>query len=422
MDPADRLLALAREWDGLLDQIRTKPGFENFMRPPSIDELLEAAVDGPVIVVNVSRWRCDAMVVTSDGVQAVPLRGLNLAEADGRLRVHLASLATFDEAVAEFDQHSTGLSDGRLDAPYLVRRQELGQARRDAKTRLDAQLSELVGWLWDVVVEPLEAHLPTPSPGPKDQRPRVWWCPTGPLAFLPLHAAGRGQHWLHDRVVSSVTPTVRSLLAARARNEGLKHGSGTQPDSDADVAQRLRFLVASTFLSSKKLLDGPLRGLAETDVVTCSELAELRQLLPACDFVHFDCHGDQSLTDPAQGGVQMSDGVLRVFDVSTMRVAGEFAGLAACKTAVGGTELLDEAITLSAALHDAGFRHVIGTLWNLSESVAQDAFVDLYNRLVGDDGRFDPSEAARALADAVDRLRAQGADLHSWASLIHIGP
>ncbi len=111
-----------------------------------------------------------------------------------------------------------------------------------------------------------------------------------------------------------------------------------------------------------------------------------------------------------------------MFDVATMSATGEFAGLAACKTAVGGVDLLDEAITLSAALHYAGFRHVVGTLWNLAESVAQTAFADMYYQLAAQGGGFDPTGSARALARAVDRLRDSGESLHSWASLIHIGP
>ncbi len=49
--------------------------------------------------------------------------------------------------------------------------------------------------------------------------PRIWWCPTGPLAFLPIHAAGiypwsKGiaTQCLADFAVSSYIPTVDALL------------------------------------------------------------------------------------------------------------------------------------------------------------------------------------------------------------------
>lgn len=440
-DPVDRRLALAREWDDLLAEVRSLPGFETFLRPPSYEDLLEAATDGPVVTVNVSVWRCDALVLTPDGVEAVPLPDLTLRDAERRLEHHLESLSSFDLAVADFEETDRAFQRDVSDGAAMRARQEAGARRREAAAVLDLELTGLVGWMWDVVVVPLLDRLP--APGPDGLRPRVWWCPTGPLALLPLHAAGRGSAWLHDRVVSSTTPTVRSLLDART-----DHGSRNRPrpaDDTSSVARtgaghpgdsispgrtpcgngsdsRRRFLVASTFASTQSLLAGPLSRLTATDVIECSDLAGVQDHLEHCDFVHFDCHGDQVLADPSQGGVRLRDGVLRIFDLASVAATGEFAGLAACKTAVGGVDLLDEAITLSAALHYAGFRHVVGTLWNLAEHVARDAFSDMYGQLVTSGGAFDPAQSARALAEAVDRLRAEGASLHSWAALIHIGP
>jgi CHAT domain-containing protein len=47
---------------------------------------------------------------------------------------------------------------------------------------------------------------------------------------------------------------------------------------------------------------------------------------------------------------------------------GEFVFLSACKTAIGGVHILDEAITLAAALQHAGWRHVIATLWSVLDA------------------------------------------------------
>lgn len=416
-DPVDRRLALAREWDLLLEEVRSLPGFEAFLRPPSHQDLIAAASEGPVVTVNVSAWRCDALVLTSAGVEAVPLPDLTLPEAERRLDQHLRALAAFDNSVTEFEEADRDWQQNVHDPSAIRQRQDAGARRRNATLALDDELTSLVGWLWDVVIVPLLDKLPAYTPD--GLRPRVWWCPTGPLAFLPLHAAGRGSQWLHDRVVSSTTPTVRSLLDARTRE---KLPSRRPAETGRDGGASKRFLVASTFSSTHALLSGPLSCLSAIDIVECSDVDGVRRQLETSDFVHFDCHGDQVLAEPSQGGVRLADGVLRVFDVSSISAAGEFAGLAACKTAVGGVDLLDEAITLSAALHYAGFRHVVGTLWNLAENVAQAAFADMYVQLATDDGDFDPGGSARALADAVDRLRLSGESLHAWASLIHIGP
>ncbi|WP_411898916.1 hypothetical protein, partial [Salmonella enterica] len=52
--------------------------------------------------------------------------------------------------------------------------------------------------------------------------PHVTWCATGPLVFLPLHAAGiysqsnhAIQHKVFDFVVSSYTPSLTALINAQ---------------------------------------------------------------------------------------------------------------------------------------------------------------------------------------------------------------
>jgi hypothetical protein len=45
---------------------------------------------------------------------------------------------------------------------------------------------------------------------------RLWWCPTGPFSFVPIHAAGMydtdGTDCVSDYVISSCTPTLAALL------------------------------------------------------------------------------------------------------------------------------------------------------------------------------------------------------------------
>ncbi|CAM5712305.1 hypothetical protein SBADM41S_06274 [Streptomyces badius] len=71
---AEDRLALARRWEQLLEEIRALPGLDGFLRPPSVADLVASAAEGPVVVVNVSAFRCDALVVTADaGIDVVPL-------------------------------------------------------------------------------------------------------------------------------------------------------------------------------------------------------------------------------------------------------------------------------------------------------------------------------------------------------------
>ena len=54
--------------------------------------------------------------------------------------------------------------------------------------------------------------------------PRIWWCATGSLAFLPSHAAGIYDaeigNKLSDYVVSSYTPTLTAILNSSALKVG----------------------------------------------------------------------------------------------------------------------------------------------------------------------------------------------------------
>ncbi|GAB3995408.1 CHAT domain-containing protein [Glycomyces albus] len=179
----------ARRLDALTAEIRAlaaTPQFPNpaeFMSPPAFEDLKPTG-PGAVVVLNVSRWRCDAIVLTADGHSAVPLP------------------FTAEEAVETTNRYLEALR--RYTGP-------------DGRLGLEAATRVTLEWLWDRVAGPVLDHI---GLGPEPSEPgRVWWCPTGPLTLLPLHAAGsheRGE-FLLDRAVSSYAPTLRALAHARSR-------------------------------------------------------------------------------------------------------------------------------------------------------------------------------------------------------------
>lgn len=402
---ADQRMSLAREWDDLLVEVRNLPGFEDFLRPPELSELLTSAVDGPVVVLNVSRWRSDALIVTTAGVRSIPLPKVTLEETHDRLARHLGALENFEEKVsARQAAADAATSDWSLvDAAVITRAVLARREEETASSECESELVETCRWLWDAVVAPVVADLRLTD---ATKLPRVWWCPTGPLTLLPIHAAGYDNTWLADLVVSSYTPTVRALVDARRPRR--------------DVLGPDRFLVASAMPGDRET-SNLLSVLSDLDIVQHATVKGVSAALPESSFVHFDCHADQDLQDPAQGGLELSDGVLRIFDLAALTLDGEYAALAACKTAVGGTNLLDESITLAAALHYTGFRQVIGSLWILSDGAAVTVFDAVYREL-GSTGKFVAAGSAQALASATNALRWSGAQIHVWAALVHIGP
>ncbi|MGH3947521.1 MAG: CHAT domain-containing protein [Pseudonocardiaceae bacterium] len=425
----DRRMALAQEWDESVARIRKLLGFEDFFKSPTLDKLLTAASGGPVVIVNVSQRRCDALIVQERAVTPCPLPQLTGEEVVDRANGYLETLQSAETAA---DIHDEARRQ-RRERPGMAGRQAVQRAERalaDAAVATEAMLTDLLGWLWDVIAEPVLTELKlNHAPGQGDTWPRVWWCPTGPLNLLPLHAAGRhgdlgdsSFRTVMDRVISSYTPTLRALLEAR------KPIDGAMIDND-------RLLVVGLAESPGQR---PLRGVAaELDVLAelvpeqrrtvlkgpAATRAAVQRELQTHRWVHLSCHGKQELDDPSGGGLALHDGVLSISDIATQRHYAEFAGLSACKTATGGINLLDEAITLAAALHYTGYRHVIGTLWSVYDSVGTaDLWATVYRNMVVD-GRLCPERSAEALHQATLALR----DRHphrpsTWTPFVHIGP
>src|SRR5882724_6777481 len=82
--------------------------------------------------------------------------------------------------------------------------------------------------MWDGFAAKVLEHLGYTGE-PTGPWPRVWWCPTGPLTLLPIHAAGDHRTpgaAVLDRVVSSYTPTLRALVEARSDPGRQRTGPG----------------------------------------------------------------------------------------------------------------------------------------------------------------------------------------------------
>lgn len=430
----DRRMALAREWDELVEQVRKLKGFEDFLRPPELKTLLPAAAKGPVVIVNVSRWRCDALIVQPSGVRACSLERLTLDEAIRRANVYLSGLRTVEIADRELLAASAATEEEPSRA--AIRQEHLATMEVDrAQAAVDEMLVDLQAWMWDAIAQPvLEAlGLEQMPPGSTTDWPRLWWCPTGPLTVLPLHTAGHHREstvgdcprTVIDRVVSSYTPTLRALLEARRSEKPSDSG----PITDADTNRMLVVSVANApnlppldTEVERSLLRKRFPGDSSEIVDERATHDAVRDALKKHRWVHFSCHGDQDLRNPSHGGLWLYDRMLTVADITAEQFHADFAGLSACKTAVGGVELLDEVITLAAALHYTGYRHVVATLWSVKDDASSKVFTTLYDRIAVD-GSLRPDLAAAALHDAVRELREQFPKWpHTWTPFAHIGP
>ncbi|WUI01357.1 CHAT domain-containing protein [Spirillospora sp. NBC_00431] len=402
---AERRRAAATGWDALLARIHARPELAGFLAPPSIGELRRQAAAGPIVLVTTDVHRCDALIVTADPerpVVHVPLPGL-----------------TEDAAYKQGDR-------------LLAAHRAFG-ADTDASGRMRAQadMHDVLGWLWDTTAEPILAALGYTTV-PQDEWPRVWWCPVGVMAYLPLHAAGHHQDLITDdrprtvmdRVVSSYTPSIRALAYARRAPAPSSPGPRPAlivtmpetPDADPlpgadDEARRLRRLLPEpTVLRARR---------ATRDAVLSA--------LPLHSVAHFACHATTDWDDPAAGRLLLhdhSDRPLTVREISRLNLAGAgLAYLSACGTTDTHPHLVDEAVHITAAFQLAGFRTTIGTLWQINDQVATRVAEEIYAELTGGGTHApDAGRAALALHHALRRLRATFLDAPTlWAGQIHTG-
>lgn len=387
----DASMCAARRFDDLVERVRVLPPSaalprpDQFLKAAPMRELLPGVDDDPIVIVNISRWRCDALIVTSDGVTQLALPDVTETQVAERVADYVGALQ---------DSAETAIAD-------------------------------VLSWLWDRIAEPVLTRLGHTGT-PTGDWPRLWWCPTGVLTILPAHAAGdhHTRDTVLDRVVSSYTPTLRALARARAREASTLPAKAlviALPETPGEAA--LPGAATERDLITAVFDPGRCTVLTAADATHDSILRQLggHRWLHAC------CHGIQYPTDPVESGLVPYDweaaGLVKITDmIGAGPAGGEFAFLSACETALGGATGLDEAISVAAAMWHAGWRHVIGTVWSVPDRSAAKVARSIYHDLVTD-GILNAGAAAHALHHVVRTMRDASPDhVSRWAPFIHLGP
>ena len=106
-DQRQRREAAARNWRDVVARVRSEPAFEGFLSPAEYTTLRNAAQTGPVVVLNASTYRCDALIVRTSGVDVLPLPVTN--------KEVLARVNEYGHAVSELNAVAQTLA-GRMGA------------------------------------------------------------------------------------------------------------------------------------------------------------------------------------------------------------------------------------------------------------------------------------------------------------------
>ncbi|KAK4168145.1 CHAT domain-containing protein [Cladorrhinum sp. PSN259] len=362
-----------KELDALLTQIRGEEGFERFLMSPTVDQLKEAVDPDPAVVVNVSSFRCDAFIVVKNrDIQLLELPLLKLEDIEAKTK-------------------------------------EL----KDVPNSLPAVLE----WLWLSTVHPVLDALGfnRPLDLKQDKLPHIWWIPVGPLSNMPLHAAGfhtkgSGETAL-DRVMSSYSLSLKSLLAGRLQK---------MPKYDLGSINCLLVSMKTTPYRDKlpyaelevDMVEKLCPALNATPIRPVENLKKgVLAHLSQCDIFHFAGHGTSDISDPSRSRLLLRDWQetpLTVEDLRNQKLQEPkppfLAYLSACST--GANEVLqlsDEGIHLGYACQLAGFRHVVGALWPVSDRYCVDVARKFYETIC-DEGMTDAA-VHRGLHLALRELR-----------------
>ena len=361
-DQHERLCPLNLKLQTVVTDVRKLPGLSRFLLPSLFPDLQRAASGGPVIIVNASKYTCDALIVFLDRDPVrIPLQITQEGVRDLSTELHTLTVrAKWDDVTKEL-------------ACFLRK-------------------------LWDQIVSPIVDCLQTTLPS----QSRIWWCPTAEFSVLPLHAAGpyrKGQKNLPHLYVSSYTPTLTALIRAR-RHDPLN--STTEQKRFLTIGQAKAAGESELVSVGAELdtIDQRVDGLATFARIDGEEscISRVVEELGKNGWVHLACHGLPNRKQPFESAFALHDGHFTI-----QRIIGcdlknpEFAYLSACHTTVGDEQSPDEVIHLASAMQFVGFRSVIGTMWAVDDGATIKIASTFYKHMVDESGRLDHTRAAFAL-------------------------
>ncbi|CVL08300.1 uncharacterized protein FMAN_05101 [Fusarium mangiferae] len=326
---ANRRHLAGRELESLIDSIRELPGFGRFLLAPLESEVRRASLHGPIVIINVSGFRCDALILQDDQIRVLPLPGLRVED----IKSHAASL------------NARSIS------------------------------YKLLEWIWYAFARDILNDLGFVGNDP-GLWPRVWWIPTGPLSKFPLHAAGLhftgAKETVCDRVVSSYSSSIRALIRGRQQSDAIEAKAALL------VAMRDTPNHPSLPFAAKEvaILDKFCKSHEITSIEPSRKKERVLSYLRDCKVFHFAGHGMAHHQNPLLSQLLLEDweiDPLTVEDLLAMNIYKQsplLAYLSACNTGrIPDGNFIDENVHLINAFQLVGFRHVLGTLWEVRDEI-----------------------------------------------------
>ncbi|CAE6426638.1 unnamed protein product [Rhizoctonia solani] len=352
------LRTLGEEWDEVVRQIRRIPGYESFLQTPSIENLCQAANNGPVVMIVASEKHqaCYAIVISGPSASDIhsmrlPLTIPKAEELSKRFNTNLFS--------AHLRKANTGTDYLQHEAGRGVK--QIGKVSSECpKLGCHAVLKELWGLVMEPIIELVETHSPASC---KDNLFHIWLIVAGSLSSLPLHAAGIyepdgttvNRCSVLDRVICSYTPSLSAL--------------NRKPPSELLSETKLFAFGGGQGLSAASKEVEAVRSICSPKMTVSVALPhatpeEIKKEMRSAHIVHFACHGTQDLANPLRSRLEFShSSKIEVEELMSEPMPNaRLAVLLACDQ-----RLTEESLHLAGTMLFAGFYGAVGTLWKMED-------------------------------------------------------
>ncbi|PNP82363.1 hypothetical protein FNYG_04298 [Fusarium nygamai] len=401
----------AIELDTCLAEIRCLPNHDRFMLGQTIAEMQKCITVGSIVLVNITDFRSDAIVISSKSLRTIALPDLSASKARSWIS------------------------------------KDWSTRKRSEQRRKNDQFLDYLAWLWYACVKHIVAEISASQTHLSKGLPRVWWIGSGLASSMPFHAAGvhtRGSNEnAYCRMISSYTPSIKALGYAQKQAKRAQEAFVAQDANTMLIAAMPTTPKGPNDKRTPKNLPGVAEEMREilnltrshmhTTVHTHPSVDQVMDDLKTCRIAHFACHGTSDYSDPSNSGLilQKSAGpdeaveqdrftVQRVSDLR-LRYA-QIAYLSACSTAENkAARLSDEVIHVVSGFQVAGFPHVVGCLWPAGDSECVEVSKRFYS-LIMKQNQSAVNDVASALREAVMAIRADDFSMPlNWAQFVHYG-
>lgn len=243
--------------------------------------------------------------------------------------------------------------------------------------------------------------------------------PNGPLHYYPFHILGSEHQQLAEDWIVTYSPCLQAICHPQKVNSEHRHN----PMSAFGVSEPNMY---TSSLPSLRGADEEAAYIAKLFGVQAlsngnATRSHFMQALTTSERIHVAAHGRHNVVAPSFQSIYLSsdetsDGVVFAHDLLTMDLRGiDIMTLSACETALGRFDCGDNLRGIPAALLLAEVETLVGTFWNVANSVAQSFFVSFYKSLANGQGKL----ASYAMAQ--NEIRLKYPDYRDWGAFYYSG-